>query len=411
MHERLPERLPPGVFPVRKPHKTYWYYTPNRGKPNEGPRRRLPEQGTPEWDDAIEAIRREQAGTPALYDIRSLVRDYRETARWMAHQRSTRETYEAALKPILQDWRYRRPAEISIADVTALVERLAPTPSMANMTLVMASNLIQFAIRKGLRKDNPVREVEKLAEAEDGAKPLQPPQWAALRAEECPVALRRFAALGRYTGQRISDLLTMRPCDRDEDGISHKIKKLRNKPHWSLLTAEQAAEVDGWNAPPITPYVIRPDGKAYIPDRLRDAWNAYARTEAGKALVGFTPHDLRATKVCDERIAGKTHQQISAMVGMSIPKVMHYSRHIDQRLVARGAGRTEASAPTGPLGLIYDLAEAAAYLRVPTEEVAALARHHGVGAVFGAVMRFNEDDVRALWKCARQGAATSAPLT
>lgn len=405
-HHPPPERLPPGVFAVRKPHKTYWYYTPNRGKPNEGECRRLPEYGTPEWHDEIEGIRREQDGVPALYDMRSLVRDYKLTAGWQQLGGGTVPTYESATKPILASWRYRRPSDISIADVAALVERLAETPSMANMTLVMARKLMKYAVQKGLRNDNPAREVDNLDEAEDGAKPLQEAQWAALRADDCPVALRRFAALGRYTGQRISDLLTMRPCDRDEDGISHKIKKLRNKQHWSLLTAEQIAEVDGWGAPPITPYVIRPDGKAYIPDRLRDAWNTYARTEAGKALAGYTPHDLRATKVCDERISGKTHQQIAAMVGMSIGKVMHYSKHIDQRLVARGAARGEAPAVSspGPLGQVYDLDEAAAYLRVPADDVAALARRHGIGAVFGEALRFTEDDVRALWECAKQPA-------
>lgn len=62
----------------------------------------------------------------------------------------------------------------------------------------------------------------------------------------------------------------------------------------------------------------------------------YFKASAGKALRGFTPHDLRATKVCDERIRGKHHGQIAAMVGMSIEMVTKYSRHIDQRLAAGG---------------------------------------------------------------------------
>lgn len=94
------------------------------------------------------------------------------------------------------------------------------------------------------------------------------------------------------------------------------------------------------------------------------------------------------------------------MVGMSIQKVMHYSKHIDQRLVARGAARAEVPAPAGPLGRIYDLDEAAAYLRVPADDVAALARENGIGAVFGEAIRFNEDDIRALWEAARQSVVT-----
>lgn len=404
--DHQPRELPPGVFAVRKPRKTYWYYTPNRGKPNEGECRRLPEYGTPEWHDEIEGIRREQDGVPALYDMRSLVRDYKLTARWGQLSENTVGTYESATKPILAAWKYRRPGDVSIADVSALVERLSDRPSTANMTLVMARKLMKYAVQKGLRKDNPARDVDTLDEEGNGAKPLTPEAWSALMAPECPTAVQRLGILGRATGQRISDLITIRPADRDEDGIGHKIKKLQNKPHWSLLTAEQIAEIDGWGAAGNEPYIRRPDGRAYNTDRLRDAWNAYAASDPGAPLRGYTPHDLRATKVCDERISGKTHQQIAAMVGMSIGKVMHYSKHIDQRLVARGAARGEAPAVSspGPLGRIYDLAEAAAYLRVPADDVAALARANGIGAVFGQLIRFGEDDVRALWEAARHAA-------
>lgn len=389
--------LPQGVTRTIKPHKTYWYYTPNRGKPNQGECRRLPEPGTQEWHDEIEAIRREQAGTPAVYDIRSLVRDYKQTAGWLGHQQSTRETYEAALKPIVSKWRYKRPIEIEISDVTSLVERLATKPAMANMTLVVARKLLQYAVRKGLRKDNPAREVEKAPEAKDGAKPLSPAVWAALRAPECPEAVQRLAVLGRYTGQRISDLIGMRPSDRDEDGISHTIKKLRGKQHWSFLTEDQAREIDGWACERDSPYLLKSSGALYTTDSLRAAWNAYARTRAGKVLAGYTPHDLRATKVCDERIAGKSHQQIAAMVGMSAPMVMKYSRHIDQRSAARGGVSAPPPMKRG-LPQIYTLEEVASHLRVPMDEVKALARLHLIGAQFGEALRFREDDIQDLWE-------------
>lgn len=396
------EPLPAGVFPVRKPNKTYWYYTPNRGKPNEGERRRLPERGTPEWHDEIERIRREQLGVPALYDMRSLVRDHKLSTGWQQLEKSTQATYTTAIKPILAQWRYRRPADITIADVSALVEHLADKPAMANMTLTLARKLMRFAVQRNLRKDNPARDVDMLDEAGDGAKPLTADAWAALMAHECPVPLYRLATLGRFTGQRISDLITMRPCDREDDGIAHKIKKLGGKAHWSILTLDQAQIIDGWAGDREASYIRKSTGAPYTTDGLRLVWNRYARSKPGAALQGFTPHDLRATKVCDERIAGKTHQQIAAMVGMSIQKVMHYSRHIDQRLVARGAARVEAPSQSGPLGRIYDLDEAAAYMRVLADDVAALARKSGIGAVFGEKIRFTEDDIRTLWDSAKQ---------
>ncbi len=404
-HQPLPD-VPRGVTrTIKAGGKTYWYYDPARaGLP--GKRRRLPGLGTLDWFDEIEAIRREQSGdAPAVFDIRSLVDDFKQTAGWRRQAGNTTVSYDSALKPILAKWRYRRAADIAISDVVSLIEHLADHPAAANMTLVMVRKLMRYAIQKGLRADNPGRDVPKLEEVKDGAKPITPAAWAALRDPSCPVAVHRLGILGRYTGQRISDLITMRPCDRDEDGISHKIKKLKNRPHWSFLTPEQAVEIDGWNAPGGLPYIVKSDGIAHTTDSLRHAWNAYARTDAGKALAGFTPHDLRATKVCDERIAGKTHQQIAAMVGMSIQKVMHYSKHIDQRQAARGTEKpaTESrAADIGPLGRILDLVDLSAYLRVPTEDVAAMARLHGIGAVFGESMRFRDEDVQALWECARR---------
>jgi integrase len=129
-----------------------------------------------------------------------------------------------------------------------------------------------------------------------------------------------MAVLGRATGQRISDLIGFRPCDRDQDGIALTITKLKGKAHWCPLSSDEIATIDGWGQTGDAPYVRRPNGKAYTEDALPVAGNAFMATETGKALETFTPHDLRATKVCDERIDGRTHQQKAAMVGMSMPR-------------------------------------------------------------------------------------------
>lgn len=55
----------------------------------------------------------------------------------------------------------------------------------------------------------------------------------------------------------------------------------------------------------------------------------------------------------------------------------------------------------GPLGKIYDLDEAAAYLRVSKHAVARSARRHGIGARFGRDIRFNEADVKDMWDAMR----------
>ncbi|MDR6954446.1 integrase [Ancylobacter sp. 3268] len=327
---------PRGVFRIKKPNGAeYWYYQHDKGKPSRGPIVRLPEFGTPEFYEALRDIRGERG--ERRNDISALISDYKAAPQWSSKRPATIATYESALVPINEQWGDRAPDSITTGDVIDLLNKFADRPSMGNMVRVVVRKLMKFAVQRGRRQNNPTGEVDTFQKDTDGAKPLTPAAWAALNSPACPTAVHRLAVLGRATGQRISDLIRMRPADRDEEGISCTITKLHDKPHWCLLKPGEAAEIDSWGVVPAMPYVLRPDGRRYTTDAMRVAWNDYLATPEGAALAGFTPHDLRATKVCDERIAGKNHQQISALVGMSVPMVMKYSKHIDQRLAARGS--------------------------------------------------------------------------
>lgn len=331
--------LPKGVFRTQKKRggkvvKEYWYYRENRGKPNAGPLVALPDRDDPEFLSVLDSIVNPKA-KPAV-TIGDMIDEYKASTAFTQKAKNTQDTYSAALVPIRNEWGTLDPAAISVRGVMYLLNEFGSKPSMANMIRVMVKMLMKRAVQAGYRPDNPAREVDKLEENPDGAQPLDAPAWAALTGDAAPEAIRRLAILGRATGQRISDLIKMCPKDRDQDGITVRITKLKGKEHWCPLTQAEAKIIDGWGQFGNAPYVMRPDGKRYTEDTMRNAWNAFKATDAGAVLKTFTPHDLRATKVCDERIAGKSHQQIAAMVGMSAPMVMKYSRRIDQRLAARG---------------------------------------------------------------------------
>lgn len=333
--------IPKGVFRTQKKRagkviKEYWYYQEGRGKKGavKGPIVPLPHRDAPEFLAAIDAIVNKKAAPTVT--VGGMIDEYLASAAYTQKAKNTQDTYSAALAPIRALWGSTDPAAVSVAGVMSLLNTHSDRPSMANMIRVMVKMLMKLAVQKGYRADNPAREVDKMEENPDGAQPIDATAWAALTGDDAPECLRRLAILGRATGQRISDLIKMCPKDREDDGINVSITKLRGKEHWCPLTAADAKIIDGWGQFGNAPYVMRPDGKRYTEDTMRNAWNAFKATDAGKVLKDFTPHDLRATKVCDERIAGKSHQQIAAMVGMSAPMVMKYSRRIDQRLAARG---------------------------------------------------------------------------
>lgn len=58
-------------------------------------------------------------------------------------------------------------------------------------------------------------------------------------------------------------------------------------------------------------------------------------------------------------------------------------------------------APSGPLGPVYSLHEAADHLRVSKQAVARAANRHGIGSRFGRELRFTDDDLKALLEAAR----------
>lgn len=337
--------LPKGVTRViGRNGDVYWYHQERRGKPDAGPRTRLPEFGTAEFWAAIAKLTGE--AKPSGNTVGTLIDSYKQQPEWAKHRPNTVQVYDTALGHIRTAWGDLDPASITVAGVLALRARFADRPSMGNMVLVQIRQLMKLAVQSGLRNDNPAREVDGLEEDPDEAKPLTPEAWAALIADETPPPLKRLAVLGRATGQRVSDLIRMRPADRDQDGILLTITKLRDREHWCPLRPEDVETIDGWKQFRTATYIVDDNGRRFNDDRLRRHWNSYIATDAGKALAGFTPHDLRATKVCDERIRGRSHQQIAAMVGMSAGMVMKYSRHIDQRLAARGTLPEQGSAKT-----------------------------------------------------------------
>jgi integrase len=288
----------------------------------------------------------QDASADPVMTIATLVAQYK-ARKWPSLRPNSRALYDLALGAILRAWGHLPPDRISVAGVAALQGQFIDRPALGNQVMVQVRAVMKLAVQLGLRSDNPAREFDALKEKGDGARPLSPAAWLALMSDDCPQAVRRLAILGRATGQRIGDLVAMRPQDREEDGIAMTITKLRDRPHWCPLSPSEAAIIDGWRQFPATPFIGMNRGKRHGKASLQHLWNAFAASPAGAPLRGFTPHDLRATKVCDYRIAGYNHQQIAARVGMSLQMVMRYSRHIDQKLAARGT-KTEGELKTGP---------------------------------------------------------------
>ena len=328
------------------PPRIDWYFQKGRGTKSAGPITKLKvHPGERGFIEAVEAA----AGISRHIDplsVRNLVDAFRgrpergiePSPEWSHLKARTRADYSIYLEKIIVAWGELKARDITIAGAYAFRDALADTPVAANHAISIARTLFQWGIPRGFVEKNVFKEVSNIKVEHDTAEPW-PEEGYRYVLEKGPENLRRMAILGRATGQRASDLVTMRPMDILRGGIKLKISKLRGRDHWVPLTTEALAEISSWTGDEDKPFLVSSSGNAFTPDHLNSRWNRWKATEDGAPIRQFkmTIHDLRATAVCDRRMAGLTHQEISAQICMSLDMVIRYSRKIDQEALAKAA--------------------------------------------------------------------------
>jgi integrase len=334
--------LPKGVFRVKR----WWYYQHRRGRPDHGPLIALPEYGTPEFWTKLADITGDE--TVTAFTVDALIREYRAHPKYVKLSAGSKLTYEPALGYVSKRWGPLRVDGLTPPAIQAFMDdEFAARPSMGNLTLSVLKTLLKFGVPRGYIGTNPAREIEDLEEDREGAKPWPETAWRKV-VDTGPTELSRLAVLGRATGQRISDLVTMRPRDRDGAGINVPIKKLAKKLrgalHWCPLSVDAAAVIDGWAVFANATYLTDEKGRPFNSKALARRLAKYLAADPELAPLGLSAHGLRSLAVCDRRIEGQPHQRISAAIGMSMRQVMNYSRYIDQRLAAGDVEREQNEA-------------------------------------------------------------------
>jgi integrase len=157
--------------------------------------------------------------------------------------------------------------------------------------------------------------------------------------KHAPAHLRRMAFLGRATGQRVSDLVKMRPADLVVDGINVRISKLRNKPHFVPLTSAQMAEIKSWHIRDLEFYIATLGGKRFAESYLNRVWREWRASGVAAPIrdLAMIIHGLRATKINDLRSVGTEDGAIADEIGMSVKMISRYLRFADKAASARAS--------------------------------------------------------------------------
>jgi integrase len=329
--------LPRDVQKVVKPSgRVYYYYAPGRGTAGAG--KRVPlgsDTADPEFWRRLR-----DATTPA--DAREgtlskLIAEYRASKAWADLRPASKRGYAHFLDRLETSGGDRPVAAMTRRDIYALLDGMSATPVAANLMLAVLRTLLEFGVPRGYREDNPAIGIKRLKVEDSGHSPWPEAAYSFVM-EHAPTHLRRMAFLGRATGQRISDLVRMRPADLAEDGINVRIGKLRDKPHFVPLTAAQMAEIRSWGVRDLEFFISTPKGRSrFTATYLGQCWGEWRDTTNADSILDLNVHGLRATAIYDRRLAGAEDGAIADEIGMSVAMVSRYLRFANKTASARAS--------------------------------------------------------------------------
>lgn len=152
--------------------------------------------------------------------------------------------------------------------------------------------------------------------------------------------IRRACVMGRETGQRLGDVLSMSLPDIETDGDVMGIRVVQQKTGKSLfvpLTAPARAIVE--DARREGRFVLCPkmDGTRFTVDQFHAAWGREVKRSPELAAIraaGLSFHGLRKVFVVQRAEIGLTAKMIGAVTGQSEPVVGHYGKGASQKRLA-----------------------------------------------------------------------------
>jgi integrase len=263
-----------------------------------------------------------------------LVSDFYRSVEFANLKASSAKAYRLILDPVAQEHGHRPAATMPRKFAVRMIEEIGQTrPGMANLARSVMRRLMSYAVRNGIRSDNPF---DGLPKYKGGTHHT----WsdAELRAFEdrWPLGTReRLAyALLLHTGQRGGDVVRMRRQDLVDGAITVVQQKtgasLSIPIHPELQAAMKASPANGMAL--IGDKHGRPIKQAALTALMKRAAKAAGLPER------CLPHGLR--KAVMRRLAerGGTAKELQAISGhVTLAEVERYTRAADQRALSEAA--------------------------------------------------------------------------
>ena len=263
-----------------------------------------------------------------------LVTDYYRSPEFANLRPSSQRVYRLILGGLVEQHGYRLVRDLEPNKARIIVQSVGTTrPGMANLTISILKRLMAFAIKIGLRNDNPIVGIDRYRL---GSHHTWADEELAAYEARWPLGTReRLAfALLLYTGQRVGDVVKLKRSDISS-GMIHLVQQKTGMPlaipiHPALDRAMRSGPANGLyligdkNGRPIaaaslTRLIRRAVATADLPDRCK-------------------PHGLRKAILRRLAEAGATAKQIAAVSGhKTLGEVERYTRAADQAIMSKAA--------------------------------------------------------------------------
>jgi len=331
---RVNKSLPDGVSAFRDRHGKTRYRFRAKGKKavyiNETPGTEAFWQIYLALKNAAKPAIGEEKVKPGTFD--DLISRFYRSAFWKGiRTETTRTVYRGQIERFRATYGDRQVSGMTAVMVSNLMGKMADTPTAAANLKKRLSQLFDFAILQGWRKDNPTKPVSAPKSGSTGYHTWDEDEIAAFEAR-WPVGTRERLALSLllYTAQRRSDVVRMGPQHVRDGRIKvrqQKTGKLLEIPVHPILREAIMAAPSGQLAFLVTkagkPFTVAGFGN-WFRDRARDA-----------GLSGCSPHGLR--KAASRRMAelGLSNQLIKSITGhITDSEVSRYTRDAEQIAMA-----------------------------------------------------------------------------
>ena len=310
---------------VRAKGRTYWYHRITG--------ERLPEEHEERAARVLE-INRTMKGAARKITAGSLadvIAQYKQAPEFRGLRDRTRHDYAIYLDLLSETWGPHPVASLERKHILRLRDKYAETAAKANKIVTVLRIVLTFAIERDYRRDNPAKEIKKIAM---GAGHASWPDEAITRfLETAPPMMVLALKLGFYTGQREGDVLAMSWHDCDGEYI----KVIQSKTGTKLSIPVHAAlreALDGQDR--ISPIILTTStGRPFAGSNFR---HHFGKAMKAAGLVGLTFHGLRYTAAAKLAEAGCSNKQIASITGhKSLAMIEKYTRDADQKRLSGAA--------------------------------------------------------------------------